>query len=195
MSNPDLSSNFFIRLNEGRESAIADLDRRYRQQLCALVEREMGRRFAAREDPEDAVQSAMASFCRGVKDKQFQVDQAGKLWGLLAKITRHKMLHHIEHEDTGGRTPGREAGAAGDWIPNREPSPEDAAHAADVIEQVIEGLQPPDPEIFRLRLEGYTREEIAERFKLTVATVRSKLDRVKARIRKLLALIEPSTEQ
>jgi len=186
VSNPDLSSNFFLRLNDGRESAIEDLDRHYRQQLCSLVEREMGQRFAAREDPEDVTQSAMASFCRGLKDKRFQVDQAGKLWGLLATITRHKMLHHIEHEGTGGRTPDREAGAAGDWIPNREPLPEDAAHLADVIEQVIEGLAPPDPEIFRMRLEGHTRAEIAKKFDMTQAAVRTKLDRVKARIRKLL---------
>ena len=147
----------------------------------------MGRRFAAREDPEDAVQSAMASFYRGVKEKRFQIDHSGKLWGLLATITRHKMLHHIENHDADKRNPEHEAGPAGDWIPDREPSPADALEVAELIERVIDGLEPPDPEIFRLRLEGHTRAEIARKFDLTEANVRCKLDRVRDRLRRLLA--------
>ena len=68
----------------------------------------------------------------------------------------------------------------------REPSPEDAAEVADLIERAIDGLKPPDPEIFRLHLEGFTRPEIAARFGFTEATVRGKLDRIRARLARLL---------
>ena len=57
---------------------------------------------------------------------------------------------------------------------------------ADLIEQAIDGLKPPDPEIFRLHLEGFTRPEIAARFGFTEATVRAKLDRIRARLARLL---------
>ena len=73
-----------------------------------------GPRLAAREEPEDPVQSALASFCRGVQEQRFRVDHSGALWRLLETITRHKMLSHIAREDADGRNPDREAGPAGE---------------------------------------------------------------------------------
>jgi RNA polymerase sigma factor (sigma-70 family) len=186
MTDVDFSKNFFLRLNEGRESAMDDLDRRYRQQLCALVEREMGKRFAAREDPEDAVQSAMASFCRGVREQRFVIDSGGKLWGLLATIARHKMLKHIEAHDSGKRSPDKEEVRAGNILPSGEPSVEDALYVAEVIEKAMYGLKPPDPQIFRLRLEGFTRQEIAEQLGLTEASVKTRLERIRERLNRCM---------
>ena len=186
MSDPDLSSDFFIRLNEGSESAAEQLDRRYRRQLCDLVGREMGKRFAGREDPEDPVQSAFRSLHRGIMEKRFQIDDSVGLWSLLVKIVRRKILKHVEYHDAQKRAPGKETPAEAEWLPAREPRPEDAAHAADLIEQVLDGLEPPDPEVFFMRLGGCTRAEIAERVNCTEASVRIKLDRIRDRLRRLL---------
>jgi RNA polymerase sigma factor (sigma-70 family) len=186
MSESNTSADFFIRLNDGKSSAIEQAVKRYREKLCELVAREMGTRLAARENPEDAVQSALASFCRGVKEQRFRIDHSGALWRLLETITRHKMLHHIKIQEADKRNATHEAGPTGDWIAGREPSPEDAVQVADLIERAIDGLKPPDPEIFRLHLEGFTRAEIAARFDLTKATVRAKLDRIRARLARLL---------
>ena len=101
MADPDFSKDFFLRLNNGRDSAVNDVVRRYQQQLCALVEREMGKRLAAREDPDDAVQSAMASFCRGVRDGRLVIDNAGKLWGLLISAGS------VAHANAEGNAPTR----------------------------------------------------------------------------------------
>jgi RNA polymerase sigma factor (sigma-70 family) len=186
MSDSNVSADFFIRLNDGTSSAVEQAVNRYRDKLCELVAREMGTRLAARESPEDPVQSALASFCRGVKEQRFRIDHSGALWRLLETITRHKMLSHIKTQEADKRNAAHEAGPAGDWIPGSEPSPEDAAQVADLIEQAIDGLKPPDPEIFRLHLEGFTRAEIAARSGFTEATVRAKLDRIRARLAKLL---------
>ena len=70
---------FTARINRNSESAAAELDHRYRQRLCALVAREMGERFRAREDPEDVVQSALRSFFRGAARQRFQIDHSGML--------------------------------------------------------------------------------------------------------------------
>jgi RNA polymerase sigma factor (sigma-70 family) len=146
----------------------------------------MGSRLAARESAEDPVQSALASFCRGVQEHRFRVDHSGALWRLLETITRRKMLCHIQTQAADKRNAAHEAGHAGDWMLGRDPSPDDAVEVADLIERAINGLQPPDPEIFRLHLEGYTRPEIAARFGFTEATVRGKLDRIRARLARLL---------
>jgi RNA polymerase sigma-70 factor (ECF subfamily) len=186
MADPNASADFFLRLNDGASSAVEQAVNRYRDKLCLLVAREMGTRLAARESPEDPVQSALASFCRGVKEQRFHIDHSGALWRLLETITRHKMLSHIKAHEADKRNAAHEAGPAGDWIAGSEPAPEDAAVVADLIERAIGGLKPPDPEIFRLHLEGFTRAEIAAHFGFTEATVRAKLDRIRARLAKLL---------
>jgi RNA polymerase sigma factor (sigma-70 family) len=173
-------------LHRGSDSAAEEVDRRYRQKLCAFVEREMGKRFAGREDPEDPVQSALASFFRGVEEGRFRIDHSRKLWGLLATITRHKMLKHIEFMEAEMRNPEKEAPLEGDVAASPEPRAEDAVAVADLIEKVIEGLEPPAPEVFRLRLEGLTRKEIAKRVECTEAAVRVKLDWMRDRLRRLL---------
>lgn len=186
MSSSDKSKDFFLRLNEGSQSAADELDRRYRERLCALVERELGSRFSARADAEDAVQSALASFFRGVREHRFHIDSAGGLWRLLEKVTCNKVRKLVRHHDTQGRAPGRESAAVGDPYWSREPMPEDAALAADLIAQVLQGLAPPDPEIFRMRLEGHSRSEIAQRFGLTEGSVRCRIDRLRERLQRLL---------
>ena len=187
MSDPDTSADFIIRINAGTSSAIEQAVNRYRDRLCQLVAHEMGRRLAAREEPDDAVDSALASFCLGVKELRFRFDHSGAMWKLLETITRHKMLHHIEHEDANIRNADHEAGPVAEWTPDREPSPEDAVQISDLIEKAIEGLEPPDPEIFRLHLEGHTRAELAARFDCTEAKIRAKVDRIRARLKRLLS--------
>jgi RNA polymerase sigma factor (sigma-70 family) len=187
MSDPDLSSDLFRRLNAGSESAAEEVDRHFRQKLCTLVEREMGKRFASREDPEDPVQSAMRSFYRGIDDQRFQIDSSGGLWRLLEKITRRKILKHVERHDALKCTPKREVPAEGQWFLAREPNPEDAVEVADLVEHVLEGLKDPYPDIFRLRFQGCTRAEIAKRLNCSNASVRFKLERIRDRFRRLLA--------
>ena len=186
MSDSNTSADFFIRLNDGTSSAIEQAVNRYRDQLCELVAREMGSRLAARESPEDPVQSALASFCRGIQAHRFRIDHSGGLWRLLETITRHKMLSHLQVQDADKRNAAHEAGPAGHWILGREPLPEDAVEVADLLERAIAGLMPPDPEIFRLHLEGFTYAEIATQTGFTPATVRGKLDRIRARLARLL---------
>jgi RNA polymerase sigma-70 factor, ECF subfamily len=183
----DSSKDFYIRLNEGQDLAFEQLARLYRPRLCALVERELGCRFLTREDPEDAVQSALTSFCRGIKDKRFHIDHGAKLWCLLERITRNKVLLHIEYFKALKRNPDREIPLEGDQFVSREPSPQDAAQIADLIERIIEGIDPPTPEILRLCLEGCTQKEIAAKLGITEGRVRSVLDFIRDRVRRLLS--------
>jgi RNA polymerase sigma-70 factor, ECF subfamily len=187
MSNDKSNESFFIRLNGGTESAAAELEAKYRRRLCALVERELSQRYRGREDPEDAVQSALASFYRGVDQKGFHIEDSMSLWALLATITRRKILKHAEYHSAKKRSPDREVNGSIDWSVGQEPSPDEAALVADLIQKTLQGLNPPDPEIFRLRLQGFTRSEIAQKTGCSESIVRCKLDRLRDRLRRLLS--------
>ena len=192
-----------------------ELDQRYRGRLCALVDREMDRRHRRREDPEDVVQSALRTFFRRAAKGEFQVQHAGALWKLLQTITRRKILKHVEYNDAQKRNPDAEVYADGDQLPARCPTAAEARLLGDVLEAVLgrakpidseilrlqlqgyaiseivdivcRGLKPPDPEILQLRLQGHTLGQIADHVGCTRAAVRYKLDRIRDRLRKMLA--------
>ena len=186
MSGPH-ASNGLPDGNEHRpEWPPSDIDRRFRERLCRLVEREIGRRFTAREDPEDVVQSALRSFFRGIKERRFHIDHSGALWRLLETITRRKILKHVEYHTAEKRHPEVEAPLRGELFPNRDPTPEEAAQMTDLVQKVLAGLDSPYPEILRMRLEGHSDSAIAARIGFTRAAVRARRERIRARLEKLL---------
>ena len=186
MSDTRSENRFLDGLNAKASSAGIELDRRYRRQLCAMVQREMGRRLRVREDPADVVQSTMRTFFRRLSAGEFRIDHAGGLWGLLKKIAHRKLLKHAEYHGVGKRDPKKETRPTADELAGREPTPSEAVALADVIEAALAGLEPPDPEVFQLRLQGCTMSEIAEQVGCKRGRVRYKLDQIGDRLRRLL---------
>ena len=178
MSGTDRTLSLIDRVNKGRESAAFDVDRDYRQRLCALVERELGNRFSSRIGAEDVVQPAFRSFFRGIEEKGWTIDSKQALWALLVRITLRKTQKAIERELARKRHPDIEVPGEDVLLRSLEPQPDDAVEVSDLIEKVLEGLEPPDPEIFRLQLEGHTQAEIAELTDCTNDRVRTSIDRI-----------------
>jgi len=162
-----------------------ELDEQYRSRLCQLVEREMNLRFRRKEDPEDVVQSAFRTFYRRGAQGEFHINATVDLWNLLATITRRKMLKHIEKMVADKRNPGREEYPEGDLLRAREPSSEETAIAADLMEKALAGLNEIYVEVLHLRLQNFTEEEIALRMGCTRFYVRTKLNFLRARLRRL----------
>lgn len=187
MAKSDFPSTFFVRLNDGTASAAELVDERFRQKLCSLVERELNRRFASRLDPEDVVQPAFKSFFRGISEKGWRIESKEAMWGLLVKITRNKIRKVVEKQTAEKRELGREVSGEGYPHLSSEPSPEDVVLVADLMERVVADLSPPDPEIFRLRLEGNAMSRIARLTNVPESRVRTTLSRVRDRLRKLLS--------
>jgi RNA polymerase sigma-70 factor (ECF subfamily) len=167
------------------DSAAAKVDDQYRARLCRLVEREMNRRFHRKEDPEDVVQSAFRTFYRRNAKGEFRIDSSVDLWRLLETITRHKMLKHIEKLGTAKRDPKREEYPDGDDLRGRDPTPEEAAMAADLLETALAGLDETYVKVLHMRLQNCTEEEIAAKLGCTRSFVRTKLDRVRDRLERL----------
>jgi RNA polymerase sigma factor (sigma-70 family) len=184
---PDLppQPSVVSRLPAATDSVAASLDEQYRDRLCQLVEREMNRRFRRKEDPEDVVQSAFRTFYRRNARGEFHIDSSVDLWRLLETITRHKILKHVEKLGTAKRNQKREEYPEGDNVPAPVPTPEEAAIAADLIENALAGLGEDYVTIFNLRLQRHTEEEIAAKLNCTRSSVRSRLNRIRERLEHL----------
>lgn len=177
--------NLVCRLNAGAESAAADLDEAYRSKLCRMVECEMNRRYRRREDPEDVVQSAFRSFYRRNAEGAFRIESSADLWKLLAAVTRRKILKHLERLNAEIRNPDREECPDGDILFDRAPTPEEAAIAADLMEQALAGLDETYGEVCNMRLQRCTEAEIAIKLGCTRTSVAAKLQRLRDRLNRL----------
>ena len=182
----EIPNRFLDRLNQGTSSAVNELDGQYRARLCRLVEKEMNRRFKRREEPEDVVQSAFRTFYRRNALGEFHVNSSADLWRLLETIARRKLLKHIEYQNAESRNPKIEEYPEQIELFAKEPTPEDAAIAADLMEMALAGLNETYVKIFHLRLNNCTEEEIAQTLATTRAFVRGKLKRLRNRLEHLL---------
>ena len=151
-----------------------------------MVEREMNQRFKRREDPEDVVQSAFRTFYRRNAKGEFHIDSSVDLWRLLETITHHKLLKHIEYHEALKRKNKSEEYIDDDEFYGSEPTPQEAAIAAELMEKALAGLDESYIKVFHMRLQNCTEEEIAKSLDCTRAFVRTKLKRLRERIEHLL---------
>jgi DNA-directed RNA polymerase specialized sigma24 family protein len=178
-------------LQAGGDSAAQRLWERYFHRLVHLARARLrsGRGAGAMADEEDAALSAFDSFCRGAAQGRFPLlADRDDLWRLLVVITLRKVVGQVRHHAARKRGAGRllgeaaldgaEAEGAGlDRIAGHEPGPELAASVVDEYRRLRDGLASEAlRQVLDLRLQGYNREEIAERLGCAERTVRRKLD-------------------
>jgi hypothetical protein len=182
-------------LQAGGDSAAQHLWERYFHLRVHLARARLraARRAGAVEDEEDAALSAFDSFCRGAAAGRFpQLADRDGLWRLLVVITLRKVMAQVGRQSArkrgGGRLVGESAVIGGDAAEARgldriaadEPGPEMAAMVIGEYSRLrdrlgSEALRP----MLDLRLQGYTREEIADRLGCTERTVRRKLELIR----------------
>jgi RNA polymerase sigma factor (sigma-70 family) len=181
-------------LKAGGDEAAQRLWERYFGSLVELARSALRARHGRRtvEDEEDAALSAFDSFCRGAARGRFPLlSDRDDLWRLLVVITLRKALDQLRRQRSarrgemklllGSELSDEDARAGGlDWLVGQEPTPEFAALVADEYERLRERL-PDEPlrRVLDLRLEGFTREEIASRLGCAQRTVTRKLDRIR----------------
>ena len=179
----DLSFNsLFVGLRAGHQSAAAKVVADYTRRLIAVARNRL-RRFRAREDPEDVLQSVFKSFFLRCEQGQYRLESHEDLWRLLVSLTLHKCGHRIDYHDAECRDPAREVPARSqedsscqEWEAlAREPSPAEAAMLIETEEQLLREMKPHQREIVRLSLEGQGSAQIARRVCLAQKTVQRAL--------------------
>jgi RNA polymerase sigma factor (sigma-70 family) len=186
------SADLMFRWQGGDQEAAGELFLRYAERLVALARTRLSAQLSRHVDPEDVVQSAYRSFFVGARNGRFVLRQSGDLWRLLVAITVHKLQRQVERHTTGKRDLNKEhKEGEGSWtlpteVPDREPTPAEAAALADTLEHVLRNLEPRQRRMVELRLQGYQLEEIAKTVRRSERTVRRVLDQVKESLKHLL---------
>lgn len=171
----------------GDQAAAAELFQRYWKRLCALAERQMAPRLKRRVGADDVVQSVFQSFFRRTEQGEYEIDDSGALWNLLARITLNKVRKKGEFHTAEKRDIAAEAGpdAADCYLDviTGEPSQEHAAILADELDAAVGGLPERDLEIVHLCLDGYSTPEISQKLNCSRHTARRVLNHVGERLR------------
>ncbi len=180
------------RLQDGDEDAAALVFRRFAGRLIALARQHLDAQIRQKVDPEDVVQSVFKSFFPRCADHQYHLDSWDGLWALLVTITLRKCGRKVRHFHGPNHDVRREVEGpgAGDTVTRwlgiaREPTPEEAALLAEVVEQAMRGLKERDRKILELRLQGYSAAEIGAQVRRSENTVNWVLKRIRKRLRRL----------
>ncbi len=182
-------------LRSGEEEAMVTFWNRFGPMLERLADRNLAQGMRRRFGPEDIVQSACRTFFRRAQAGEFEIPSEDSLWRLLCAITLTKLRQqarfhgrqrrdvrqekHLDSVNVQGRPKVRQlADEAGD--------PEDAVEFADQMQALIGSLEEKEREVLELKLQEIPNEEIARRLGCAERTVRRRLERIEAILRRML---------
>ncbi len=163
---------------------------RYFSRLTAVARSKMASDTRQAGDEEDVALCALSSFYRRANNGEFPnlSDRSG-LWPLLARLTVHKTIKHVEHEraQKRGGNSRRKLAVKNDLdlpslgeVLSKEPTPDFVAEMREQVESLLSAL--PDfqlREIAELKLAGHRNAEIAELTGLGLRSVERKLSRIR----------------
>ena len=187
-------TRYLTNLRAGDDVAARLLWERYFDGLVRLARERLGATPRAAADEEDVALSAFHSLCTGAARGHFaRLGSRDELWRLLVTITVRKALDQMRCQRRlkrgGGQVLGEAAlvgeeadsrGGGMDQLEGNEPTPELVAILEEECRLRLAGLRDETlRRIARLRMEGYTCKEIAERLGCNRRTVERKLDLIR----------------
>jgi RNA polymerase sigma factor (sigma-70 family) len=155
---------------------------RYFVRLAALARTRLTGAPQRDADEEDVVLSAFNSFFRAARAGRFPElhDRTG-LWPLLVKITARKAINQVKRQQAKKRSSAAEEAVADlAQLVGDEPSPQFAAEVAEQVERLLGLLDDELRKVAVMKLEGFTNEEIADRFGVVERSIARKLARIRA---------------
>ena len=185
-----------VQLHLGNEQAAAEIYQRFARRLIGLARGRLEATLQAKADPESVVQSVFRTFFARQAQGQFALENWDGLWSLLVRITvrkccRRATTYHAECRDVRrevGRGPSDELSPDCGQALARDPTPQEAASLADLLEQLMQGLDETQQTIVAQRLEGYTVREISESVRRTERTVHRVLAQVREALQRLVTI-------
>ncbi len=181
------------KVKTGDEEATQVIWDRFFPQLLKIARRRLPNSAGSLEDEEDVALSVMDSFFAAAKQGRFPaLDDHDSVWRLLSEMTRRKVIDrirkHLAGKQGGGQLRGDSALMVGDSGYIQEPA-EDEKLATDLaivvreqVEGLLEAIREKDTRLEELalaKMEGYTNEELAERFERSVPTIERWLQRIR----------------
>ncbi|QEH38474.1 RNA polymerase sigma factor [Aquisphaera giovannonii] len=187
---PDISE-LLSRAKAGDEAAIREFVAEFEPEVRIMVRGRLPRLLRTQFDSMDFVQSVWESFFTDLRERSQDFENVRHLRKFLAAVARNKVFEQhrrltrtekytlAKEERLYVRRGGREVGRD---FPSPEPTPSQAVQAADRMAQLTAGCTPKEVEVIRLRHDGLTNEDIAERTGLGERTVRRIIEAARARM-------------
>ncbi len=181
MASPDSSQSItrLIRaVQDGSSSAVRPLFSAYFDRLVRLARKRLRNLPGLTGYDEDLALRSFHSVYQRLRDPARPLDLAGRddLWRLLAARTISRAIDLIRRHRP-GEAPGDQDLTQ---LLTREPTPEEAADAADECRRLLDALREPElRQIALWKVEGYTNEEIAARLDCVPRTVERKVSRIR----------------
>jgi RNA polymerase sigma-70 factor (ECF subfamily) len=159
------------KLNSGDAEAIEQALVAHAEVLRLMVRRQLSHWLRAKFDSMDVVHSVWAHLLPGLREGRWRFTDANELRAFLVKVTRNRLtnrIHHfaleLDHARAQANSPAGPRPA--------EPSPDDAAAAEEVWQQLLALCPPAHHDLLRLKREGVPLDQIAARTSLHKSSVR-----------------------
>jgi len=170
-------------LRQGDEDTVGMLWNRWYQRLCGKIAPH-ARRLAIC-DEEDIALGAIYDLCDSLKqNKHAEIDDRNELWRMLSVIairkTRDWKKYDIADKRGGGNATYSTSAQSESDMPTSTDVPELNAQFADDFRQLMTAKDDPElKRVVRLRLQGFTNNEIAEQLGCARRTVQYMLKRIR----------------
>jgi len=182
--------NVMAGLNAGEQDAAKKLYERYIDQLVRLAGRKLDRKLGARVDPESVAHSVFESFFEGIKNAEFELNNWGMVFGLLAHITFNKCLNRKRFHTQQKRDPGVVV-SFDDWqAVATQPGPVDEAVMTELVEKALAAFDADDRDIIDSFMSGATKDDTAKTHKCSVRSVERVLQEFRENLESLLGTDE-----
>ena len=189
-------------LKQGDNTAAQKIWDRYFNRLSKVAARKLGNASKRIADEEDVAVDVFQSLCTGAAEGRFtKLGNRDDLWRLLVAISGMKAVDQIRKQTSqkrgGGDVRGNSIvanvdrsglGAGFDRFMDAEPTPEFLIVMQEQQQELFGRLSDDvQREIAHLRFEGYSNQEIADRFGIAIRSVERKLKLIRNNWSELLA--------
>ncbi|HEX6984110.1 MAG TPA: ECF-type sigma factor [Planctomycetaceae bacterium] len=159
---------FAERLRSLEEEAAEELLARFSVRLLSLARKGIGARLVPKGDEEDVVQSVFRTFFRRLGEEEVELRDWASLSGLLSLLTLKKCQQFGRHYQAARRDVRLEVSLYGDGgatvvvaVPDREPTPDEAAALNEIIERSFRELDDRDREAVEAVMAGRNVDQVA----------------------------------
>jgi len=181
------SDDFWRRLQNADEEALAALVREYEPEIRRAATVRLGPLLRPHLDSVDLVQSVYITLLKGIRDDKFHIAGPHELVALSAEIIRRKVSQVWKrlkrrtelnnnlagvHEDAEHRVVGRES----------LPDPIADAELRDGIERIMNEVDAADRKLLELRMQGFSTAEAARALGADPDVLRVRLSRLRKKL-------------